>query len=115
MPADVRLEGPAGTWLFILDAWKLAIASAREYGWEPEHQLSLYLADIGLDVSGSDAAGMADALNAWVEKLEGEEDKSLFSDAGAMEGNEQGWRDFAAFCRHGGFRVLSCPGYMPAE
>lgn len=106
MPADVRLEGTGGVFCFVQAAWEMMLQTAVDNGWKPEQLLSLYVADIGLDVSAQDARSFAVAIEKALDDAGTEQDGTDL--LGALDDNREQTEALIAFCRSGGFRVISC-------
>lgn len=112
VPADVRLEGPDGQFSFFQPAWERALTMAYEYGWEPEHTLSVYMADVGLVVTSDDADGLAEAIEAAIADAEDARDRDqttgLLGEGELLLKTRERWEGFITFCHVGGFRVVAC-------
>lgn len=60
--SELRLRGASGGLVTTTDVWNDVLELAEEFGWRPEQVRSLYRADVGLQVTASDADNLARSL-----------------------------------------------------
>lgn len=98
----LRLEGRDTTFIICAEAWREIVEIASEKGWRSVHASACYWADIGLEVTVTDARRFArvletigDDLVQNVEQYPYEDVSQLVADLG----------DLMIFCRAGAFRI----------
>jgi hypothetical protein len=99
---QLRLRSIAGTLVTTTGAWNDVLELAEEFGWCPEQAPTLYRADVGLQVTASDAGNLARSLEKFADHIARHE--PTIDDCR----RERILRDLTkliGFCRDGRFRI----------
>jgi hypothetical protein len=98
----LRLMGQDATLVISADAWRELVEIAGSNGWRPEHPAACYWADIGLEVSATDADRLGRALEVLGDYVAHNQKQYPHEDVSELIGD---LGDLVAFCGAGGFRI----------